>query len=157
LSLCLVTLWVAPKQTFAQSIFVNQKSEISFLERYSKKECVCQIGKYFPIKNIRVYSVIVDDTEYNADELTNEELENVLDCMYFEESSNGKNLYGDHLNGVPRAFGNYQIWLSVHPDVSYECAFDYKCSRDWTKKQILAHHERWWPSYSKCKNKLYGN
>ena len=79
-----------------------------------------------------------------------EGIEELLDCIRFEESSDGLNLYGDYRNGDPMALGPYQIWPSLHPDIALDCIMNEPCAREWTRQQILAGHGSWWTSYKNC-------
>lgn len=78
-----------------------------------------------------------------------DELEKLLDCIWEKESSRGKNMIGD--NGL--AFGHYQIHLDKHP-VSYDCAMDFGCSRDYTRQMIKAGKGSWWTAFSPCLKEL---
>jgi hypothetical protein len=99
---------------------------------------VCAVGKYTPPVRPQTRATIVDD-----------EMERLLDCIAENESSNGKNLYGDYRNGIPMAYGHYQIWLKYHP-IGYDCAMDYDCARDYTRRMIEAGRGGEWTSYKDC-------
>jgi len=90
---------------------------------------------YIPTIKTQTRAVVADD-----------ELERLLDCIWEKESSCGKNMVGD--NGL--AIGHYQIHIHCHP-VSYDCAMDFDCSRDYTRKMILAGKGYLWTAYSRCK------
>jgi len=103
---------------------------------------VCAIGKYTPPVRPQALATIVDDP-----------MERLLDCIAEKESSNGKNLYGDYRNGVPMAYGAYQIWLKYHP-IGYDCAMDYDCARAYTRRMIEVGRGGEWTSYNDCRENL---
>ena len=94
---------------------------------------VCDIN-YIPAIKTQTRAVIVDN-----------DLERLLDCIWEKESSRGKNMIGD--NGL--AIGHYQIHIHCH-NVSYDCAMDFECSRDYTRQMILAGKGYLWTTYYKC-------
>ena len=100
---------------------------------------VCAVGKYTPPVRPQTRATIVDD-----------EMERLLDCIAENESSNGKNLYGDYRNGVPTSFGAYQWRVHLHPQVSYDCAMDYDCAREKAREAIEQGFGWWWTSYKDC-------
>jgi len=100
---------------------------------------VCAVGKYTPPVRPQTRATIVDD-----------EMERLLDCIAENESSNGKNLYGDYRNGVPTSFGAYQWRVHLHPQVSYDCAMDYDCAREKAREAIEQGFGWWWTSYNDC-------
>ena len=75
-----------------------------------------------------------------------EPMAELLDCIWFNESGRGTRMIGDY--GM--AFGHYQWWLSLHPDMTYDCAMDYDCSTKKTAEAIEAGHSSWWTTYSRC-------
>ena len=83
-------------------------------------------------------AILIDDEK-------DEGLDDLLDCMWLKESSRGKNMVGD--SGL--AIGHYQIHIDIHP-VSYDCAMDFYCSRDYTRMMILKGLGYLWTSYHKC-------
>lgn len=77
------------------------------------------------------------------------ELADLLICMWGKESSYGTQMIGD--KGM--AYGHFQIWLSLHKDVTYNCSMDFLCSLNWTAKKVQEGKGRLWSTYSKCLNK----
>jgi len=73
----------------------------------------------------------------------------LVDCVWKRESSRGKNMFGDYKNGEPRAYGHFQIWLSVHP-ITYECAMDFECSSNYFKKKVSEGKGYLWTTYEEC-------
>lgn len=75
------------------------------------------------------------------------EMARLLDCMWERESQRGdpRFMVGD--GGL--AIGHYQIHIDCHP-VSYDCAMDFECSRDYTRRMILAGDGWLWTSYDNC-------
>ena len=73
----------------------------------------------------------------------------LLDCLWFNESSRGKYMYGDYWNGKPLAYGHYQVWLHIH-DISYACAMDLECSTQYTAAEIRAGRGWQWSQYDYC-------
>jgi len=80
---------------------------------------------------------------------TDNEMAELLDCIWFKESSRGQNMFGDYRNGKPQAFGHFQIWLKYHP-VSYECAMDFECSAAFTEQKIREGKGHLWTVYKSC-------
>ncbi|MFA5452699.1 MAG: hypothetical protein WC248_03925 [Candidatus Methanomethylophilaceae archaeon] len=74
----------------------------------------------------------------------------LLDCLWLNESSRGARMYGDYWNGKPLAYGHYQIWLHIHPEVSYDCAMDLECSAAYTADEIRAGRLWQWTRYDYC-------
>lgn len=69
-----------------------------------------------------------------------------VDWIVGHESQYGQNMLGD--DGQSRGY-----WMidSKYHDVSDACADDLVCSTDWSLKQILAGHIKWWTTYAYCK------
>jgi hypothetical protein len=133
---------MAPHLVNAQSSFCYKQSKISFYQE--KNECVCAIGKYAPPMIFHTYVDIVETKSYKKKCMISEKL---VDCMWNEESSRGKNLKrGDH--GL--AYGHFQIHLIDNPEVTEECAMDYECSKQWTINQLEIGNCWKWPSYYRC-------
>jgi hypothetical protein len=80
---------------------------------------------------------------------TDTEMAELLDCIWFKESSRGQNMFGDYRNGKPMAFGHFQIWLKYHP-VSYDCAMDFECSAEFTEQKIREGQGYLWTTYKGC-------
>lgn len=99
-----------------------------------------------------ICEVFEDKVEVDTDfRKTNEKL---IDCVWREESGRGVNMFGDRdLNGVPHAFGHFQIWIEKHP-VSYDCAMDYSCSSGYFIDQVKAGNGWLWTTYERCKQQL---
>ena len=73
----------------------------------------------------------------------------VMDCVWREESTRGLEMFGDYRNGVPMAYGHFQIWLSRHP-ISYDCAMDYECSSSYFLKMVREDKGYLWTTYEDC-------
>ena len=114
---------------------------------------VCAIGKYTPPVRPQALATIVDDHLAGVGKMVADDMERLLDCIAEKESSNGKNLYGDYRNGVPMAYGPYQIWLKYHP-IGYDCAMDYDCARAYTRRMIEVGRGEEWTSYNDCRENL---
>lgn len=110
---------------------------------------VCAVGKYTPPVRPQTLVMITDDHLAGVGKMVADDMERLLDCMWDRESTRGKNLYGDYYNGIPRAYGHYQIWLKYHP-IGYDCAMDYDCARDYTRRMIEAGRGEEWTSYEEC-------
>lgn len=64
------------------------------------------------------------------------------------ESQDGRNLIGDDGNSR----GPWMISRIYHPEVSYACAMDLKCSTEWSLKHILAGYLSEWSTWRfRCK------
>jgi len=74
----------------------------------------------------------------------------LIDCVWKGESTRGKKMFGDYKNGVPMAYGHFQIWLSEHP-VTYECAMDFDCSSSYFLKKVREGQGELWTTYKNCK------
>lgn len=80
------------------------------------------------------------------------EMSEMLICLWENESSFGTDMYGDYRNGIPMAYGHFQIWISLHP-VTYECAMDLSCSAQYVIEQIELGNGRLWTPYEDCLSK----
>jgi len=124
----ILILW--PKTAHSEAQGVN----IPFLEPIAPH--------YVPY--IETYGAIVDRT------MTLEETI-IADCVWNKESSRGQNMFGDYRDGVPMAYGHFQIWLSLHL-ITYECAMDYNCSLSYFLKEVRMGNGELWTTYKGCLN-----
>ncbi len=73
----------------------------------------------------------------------------LIDCVWKAESSRGQNLFGDYREGVPQAFGHFQVWLIYHP-ITYECSMDFDCSSAYFLEMVEQGKGKMWTTYNNC-------
>lgn len=88
--------------------------------------------------------------EYHSVRYKGVRMSEILTCLWLDESSYGKYMYGDYYNGKPLAYGHFQIWLHMHPEVSYNCAMSLECSAEYTADEILAGRGWQWANFDSC-------
>jgi len=110
------------------------------LNYLSENTLVSNVMPVLPYK-FDVYGVLTGEDDYRY------LYPDLLDCMWFLESSRGQNMIGD--NG--KAIGHFQIHIDKHP-VSYECAMDYDCSSKFTAQMIHEGKGYLWTAYRLCQN-----
>ena len=88
--------------------------------------------------------------EYHSVRYKGVRMSEILTCLWLDESSYGRYMYGDYYNGKPLAYGHFQIWLHIHPEVNYECAMDLDCSARYTADEILEGRGWQWTNFKSC-------
>ena len=115
---------------------LERETSLNYADRHS---IIAVSPVYFP--NPQILGLMLGGTDIEMAEL--------LDCIWFKESSRGQNMFGDYRNGKPQAFGHFQIWLKYHP-VSYDCAMDFQCSAEYTEQKIREGQGHLWTVYKSC-------
>lgn len=150
----LVTLWLLPQQTFAQSVFILKESK--FYSFPVKQRCICEINKYIPPIIPHVYANIVE-SKILENKNTVVSKNEILNCLIKLESSGIETKINPHdTDGNPR-YGLLQYYLPTW----YEwCVGKYnlpneilngKIQLECATRMIFEDKQGWrWPPLKRC-------
>lgn len=78
------------------------------------------------------------------------DMADLLVCIVWGESRGYQLALGDYRNGIPKAYGSFQIWKDIH-GLTEDQAFDFEYSLDWTANKIKEGKGHLWTTYKNCK------